>query len=84
MFFGTATSAWVDTYTGGGGLNVCAADGPYAVGSGLCYTISGFSDTQAEGGKVFISETSKAGGFTPGAEDSKLLSKACINNVVAV
>jgi hypothetical protein len=83
MYFGTTTFA--DGYSGGGGLNVCASDGAYASGTGLCYTVTGFTNTYSnEGGKVFVSATSAAGGFTPGATDSKVLSKACINNAVAV
>jgi len=83
MYFGTNTYA--DAYAGGGGLNVCAADGAYNILTGLCYTITGFTNTFSnEGGKVLVSATSAAGGFTPGSTTSKVLSKACINNAVAV
>jgi len=48
----------------------------------LCYTESGFAThiTSNEGGKVLISLTSTAGGFTAGATNSNSLMKACVTN----
>jgi len=70
--------------TGGGGLNVCASDGAMTSSTGMCSTTTGFTNTySSDGGKVFISETTKAGGSLTGA-DSKYLMKACATNAAAV
>jgi len=80
MYFGTYGSD--ANYVGGGGLNVCAADGTYA--NGLCSTTTGFTNTFSnEGGKVLVSATSAAGGFTAGAVSDQLM-KACVTNGAAV
>jgi len=78
FFFGAWGSD--NTYTGGGGLNVCASDGAMTSSTGMCSTTTGFTNTySSDGGKVFISETTKAGGSLTGAV-SKYLMKACVTN----
>lgn len=46
MYFG---GSYALNYVGGGGLNVCAADGAYdttnGAGGGLCSTITSFTNT---------------------------------------
>lgn len=46
----------------------------------MCATETSFTNTLAESGKVFISETVKAGGALTGATDSSYLMKACALN----
>jgi hypothetical protein len=43
MYFSTTT--YEAAYAGGGGLNVCASDGAFASATGLCYTVTSFTNT---------------------------------------